>query len=91
MKNLFNKIIELFNNVFDVINNLFGVFKSKRALMTMVITVAWLTFGYMGIKNGTDMSSFSAYFVSLSPFIIGYIYGETKRPSGCNLKDCDCK
>lgn len=67
MKNLFNKISGLFNNIFDVINNLFGVFKSKRALMTMVITVAWLVFGYMGIKNGTDMSSFSAYFVALSP------------------------
>tara|TARA_R110000824_G_scaffold89429_1_gene219265 strand:+ start:29 stop:304 length:276 start_codon:yes stop_codon:yes gene_type:complete len=91
MKNLFNKIMGLFNNIMDVINNLFGVFKSKRAIMTTFVTVAWFIFGYMGIQNGTDMSAFSAYFVALSPFVIGYIYGETKRPSGVNCKNENCK
>ena len=91
MKNLFNRIMGIFNNILDLINNLFNVFKSKRALMTIVITIAWFIFGYMGIKNGTDMSSFSAYFVSLSAFVIGYIYGETKRPSGCCHDEQNCK
>jgi len=47
--------------------------------------VSWLIFGYFGIKQGTNMSEFAAYFAALSPFVIGYIYGETKRPSnGCD-------
>tara|TARA_R100000655_G_scaffold24_2_gene157 strand:+ start:22650 stop:22913 length:264 start_codon:yes stop_codon:yes gene_type:complete len=83
MKNLFNKVIGLFNNIFGVINNIFGIFKSKRALMTTVITMAWFIFGIKGLNNGIDMAGFAAYFAALSPFVIGYIYGETKRPSGC--------
>ncbi len=96
MKNILVKItlslLQIINNIIDLINSFFGVFKSKRALMTMTITIAWFVFGYMGIKNGHNMSDFSAYFVALSPFVIGYIYGETKRPSGINYKcDCECK
>lgn len=57
---------------------------SKRALMTITITIAWIVFGVLGIIYNTVMSDFAVYFAALSPFIIGYIYGETKRPSGSN-------
>tara|TARA_X000000368_G_C22762218_1_gene593272 strand:- start:195 stop:485 length:291 start_codon:yes stop_codon:yes gene_type:complete len=94
MKNILVKItlgfFQFINNIIDLINSFFGVFKSKRALMTMIITIAWFVFGYMGIKGGHNMADFSAYFVALSPFVIGYIYGETKRPSGsCNKDKCE--
>jgi len=89
LKNILNKLVGIFTNILDLVNNVFAVFKSKRALMTVVITIAWVVFGYIGIKNGTDMGNFSAYFVSLSPFVIGYIYGETKRPSGKQCGECN--
>tara|TARA_R100000742_G_C4172256_1_gene10125 strand:+ start:197 stop:361 length:165 start_codon:yes stop_codon:yes gene_type:complete len=52
--------------------------------------LSWLFFGYFGIKEGTNMSEFAAYFAALSPFVIGYIYGETKRSSGTQ-NFCECK
>ena len=64
--------------------------KSKRFAMIVYVMVAWVLFGVMGIIYGADMGGLAAYFAALSPFIIGYIYGETKRPSGNNYK-CKCK
>lgn len=63
---------------------------SKRFLITMFMMIAWLIFGFLGIKNNTNMSEFAAYFAALSPFVIGYIYGETKRSSGTKTF-CECK
>jgi len=64
---------------------IFNIFNSKRFTLTLFMMVSWLIFGYFGIKQGTNMSEFAAYFAALSPFVIGYIYGETKRPSnGCD-------
>tara|TARA_R100001443_G_scaffold39175_2_gene52603 strand:- start:140 stop:430 length:291 start_codon:yes stop_codon:yes gene_type:complete len=91
LENILKQIITLFDNIMNLINSFFGVFRSKRALMTMIITIAWFVFGYMGIKSGHNMADFSAYFVALSPFVIGYIYGETKRPSGYNDNCGECK
>ena len=65
--------------------------KSKRAILTSTIMICWFVFGMYGIKHGSNMSDFAAYFAALSPFVIGYIYGETKRPSGSNPKYCECK
>lgn len=62
--------------------------KSKRFAITIYVLLAWLVFGIMGIIYGTNMSEFAAYFAALSPFVIGYIYGETKRSSKHN--DCKC-
>tara|TARA_R100000734_G_scaffold10486_1_gene7916 strand:+ start:3446 stop:3667 length:222 start_codon:yes stop_codon:yes gene_type:complete len=62
---------------------------SKRFVITIFMMVAWLVFGYLGIKEGTNMSEFAAYFAALSPFVIGYIYGETKR-SSCNKNEDEC-
>ena len=71
------------------------MFKSKRYSITLFMMVSWLLFGYFGIKNGTNMSEFAAYFAALSPFVIVYIYGEKKRPSNShtpreNTCDCEC-
>ena len=55
--------------------------RSKRFAITIYVLVAWLVFGILGIIYGANMSEFAAYFAALSPFIIGYIYGETKRSS----------
>tara|TARA_R110000803_G_scaffold208061_1_gene276478 strand:- start:4648 stop:4872 length:225 start_codon:yes stop_codon:yes gene_type:complete len=71
--------------------NLFGLLSSKRAFITTFMIVAWVVFGLKGINNGTNMSEFAAYFAALSPFVIGYIYGETKRPSGCCKENGNCK
>ena len=71
---------------------IFNYLKSKRFTITLFMMVSWLLFGYFGIKEGTNMSEFAAYFAALSPFVIGYIYGETKRPSNCPIDcECDCK
>jgi hypothetical protein len=65
--------------------------KSKRFSITIFMMLAWLMFGVLGIIYMTNMSEFAAYFAALSPFVIGYIYGETKRPSNeCQCcKDCE--
>ena len=63
---------------------------SKRFLITMFMMIAWLIFGFIGLKNNSNMSEFAVYFAALSPFVIGYIYGETKRSSGTQ-NCCECK
>lgn len=62
--------------------------KSKRFAMIVYVMIAWVLFGVMGIIYGVEMGGLAAYFAALSPFVIGYIYGETKRPSG---QKCKCK
>jgi len=71
------------------LSNIFQMLKSKRFLVTLFMMLSWLVFGYLGIKSDTNMSEFAAYFAALSPFVIGYIYGETKRSSGST--NCECK
>ena len=61
-------------------------FKSKRFAMIIYVMIAWLIFGILGIFFSTDLSGLAAYFASLSPFVIGYIYGETKRSSNTFCK-----
>ncbi len=71
--------------------NLLKLITSKRAIITSTMIVCWVVFGIKGINNGTDLTSLATYFASLSPFVIGYIYGETKRPSGSTCLNCECK
>lgn len=71
--------------------NILGLLTSKRALITTTMIVCWVVFGLKGISNGTNMSEFAVYFAALSPFVIGYIYGETKRPSDYKCKNGNCK
>ena len=80
-------IKDLFKNILGLINNAFGLLNSKRAVFTIAIFGAWFIFGFKGLNQGIEMGGFAAYFAALAPFVIGYIYGETKRPSGY-YEDC---
>jgi len=62
--------------------------KSKRFAMIIYVMIAWLLFGILGILFSADLGGLAAYFAALSPFVIGYIYGETKRSSNTN---CSCR
>jgi len=84
-------IKSILTQINELINSILGIFKSKRALLTTIMIVSWFIFGIKGIENGTDMGEFAAYFAALSPFVIGYIYGETKRPSGSPMENECCK
>jgi|TARA_R110000744_G_scaffold213660_2_gene332527 uncharacterized membrane protein len=55
--------------------------KSKREKVLYLIVLLWLLVGLAAIYKGSNLSELAAYFAALSPFVIGYIYGETKRPS----------
>lgn len=70
--------------------NLTKLVTSKRAIITTLMIVCWIVFGIMAIKNGSNLKDLATYFASLSPFVIGYIYGETKRPSGKCPSDMCC-
>ena len=71
--------------------NILGLITSKRALMTTVMIACWVIFGIKGIENNANLTDMATYFAALSPFVIGYIYGETKRPSGCCNNEQTCK
>lgn len=60
--------------------------QSKRFAIIIYVMICWFIFGVLGILKGSDMGQFAAYFAALSPFVIGYVYGETKRPSNNNNK-----
>tara|TARA_R100001244_G_scaffold132387_1_gene108665 strand:+ start:176 stop:376 length:201 start_codon:yes stop_codon:yes gene_type:complete len=55
--------------------------KSKRERLLYACILLWLIVGLTAIFKGSSLSELAAYFAALSPFVIGYIYGETKRPS----------
>ncbi len=59
-----------------------GFKKSKRETLLYVCVFLWLIIGVIAITHNSNLSGLAAYFASLAPFVIGYIYGETKRPSG---------
>ena len=56
--------------------------KSKRERLLYICVLMWLIVGLFAIHKESSLSELAAYFAALSPFVIGYIYGETKRPSG---------
>lgn len=60
--------------------------KSKRERLIYFCFAAWLILGLAAIyantkQAGISFSELAAYIAALSPFVIGYIYGETQRPS----------
>jgi uncharacterized membrane protein len=55
--------------------------KSKRERLLYVCVLLWLIIGLTALHYQASMSEMAAYFAALSPFVIGYIYGETNRPS----------
>lgn len=74
-----------------MIKNILGLITSKRSILTTTMVVCWIVFGLKGINNGTNLMELATYFAALSPFVLGYIYGETKRPSGCCNENGNCK
>lgn len=61
--------------------------KSKRERLIYFCFVAWFIMGMTAmILNGfkeanINLASLAAYLAALSPFVIGYMYGETRRES----------
>tara|TARA_R110002020_G_scaffold9719_2_gene38110 strand:+ start:423 stop:614 length:192 start_codon:yes stop_codon:yes gene_type:complete len=55
--------------------------KSKRERLLYLCVALWLIVGLVAIFKGANLSELAAYFASLSPFVIGYIYSEGTRPS----------
>jgi len=56
--------------------------KSKREIMMYVIILLWAATGSYAIIKGASILQISAYFAALTPFVGGYIIGETYRTSG---------
>ena len=55
---------------------------SKRLTLMYIVLLTWIAFGIFGIYMGTELNSLSVYFSSLGIPFIGYVLGETFRPSG---------
>lgn len=55
--------------------------ESKRECITYLIIFLWLTLGVAATYLETDYIALSAYFVSLTGFLISYIFGESLRKS----------
>jgi hypothetical protein len=60
-------------------SNLFSV--SKRKNMTYFMISAWLFFGVFGIMKGVDLTGLAAFFAAGAAPVLGYLWGETSRPS----------
>ena len=55
---------------------------SKRLTLMYIVLLTWIAFGIFGIIYGAELNSLSVYFSSLGIPFIGYVLGETFRPSG---------
>jgi hypothetical protein len=54
---------------------------SKREVIIYAVLILWICFGIMGIKWSVNLSDMSVYFLSLTGFIMSYIFGESVRKS----------
>lgn len=59
---------------------------SKRLTLTYIVLFIWVALAVFGIIMETDLIALGVYFVSGMPLILGYLWGETSRPSG-SIKD----
>jgi len=59
----------------------------KREVMIYVCMVLWSGLGVYGVLNNMMLDEIGAYFGALTPFVGGYILGETARHSGVNTND----
>lgn len=58
--------------------------KSKRLLLVYIVIFLWIFFAslmYFNINDVNDFKSLSIYFISLTGFIMSYIWGESARKS----------
>jgi len=59
---------------------------SKRLTLTYIVLGIWVALAVFGIIMQADLIALGVYFVSGMPLILGYLWGETARPSG-SIKD----
>lgn len=55
--------------------------KSKRLRLTMVMMLVWALLAIYAIHKGADLNGLAAYYAAGAVPILGYIWGETQRPS----------
>lgn len=61
-------------------NNLFT--KSKRQTLAYVMIGIWFVLGIVAIVFEASLTELAAYYSAGSVPVLGYIWGETSRPSG---------
>jgi hypothetical protein len=54
----------------------------KREIMIYICMVLWTILGVYGVIKNIPIDEIGAYFGALTPFVAGYILGETARHSG---------
>jgi predicted neutral ceramidase superfamily lipid hydrolase len=54
---------------------------SKREFIIYVVILFWVYLGVLGIWFDVDLADVSVYFLSLTGFIMSYIFGESVRKS----------
>jgi len=62
---------------------------SKRQTLMYVVLGVWFVFGIIGIIFESSLTDLSVYFSSLALPFLGYIWGETKRPSAKKTEEID--
>ena len=55
--------------------------ESKRECMTYVVMLLWIGMGILGFYYTADFNHMAAYFLSLTGFIMSYMFGESYRKS----------
>jgi uncharacterized MnhB-related membrane protein len=56
-------------------------FNSKREIIIYIVIFLWVYIGTLGIFFNADLSNMAVYFLSLTGFIMSYIFGESVRKS----------
>lgn len=57
------------------------VLKDKRFELVFFIVLLWIVFGGLSTYFKVSLNDMSAYFLSLTGFVVTYIWGESKRES----------
>lgn len=54
---------------------------SKREYMTYIVMILWISLGVLAFLYDIDFNYLAAYFLSLTGFIMSYMFGESFRKS----------
>jgi hypothetical protein len=55
--------------------------ESKRECMTYLVMLLWIGIGLLGFYFDTNYNHLAAYFLSLTGFVMSYMFGESFRKS----------
>jgi hypothetical protein len=61
----------------------------KREIIIYMCIILWTILGVYGVIMNVPIDEIGAYFGALTPFVAGYILGETTRHSGKNEQTTD--